>query len=215
MRVAAAILAISLVSTALPAAPDPDRKATRESGQKKDDAYILSLDDHFTSSGGDMEISDVGRTRERLAGDFLWFRRGGKTYRVGDAATLAKADALFLPMRALEPEYEDLRRKERQHDAREDELDREEELIEQDLEDLDADEEAGLAVDDNARRNLETRRDAVRSRMRDVEGEQRALESVERALDSREEALEAEAEGKLWRLIDEAIANGKAQPVPR
>ena len=215
MRVAAAILAISLVSTALPAAPDPDRKATRESGQKKDDAYILSLDDHFTSSGGDMEVSDVVRTRERLAGDFLWFRRGGKTYRVGDAATLAKADALFLPMRALEPEYEDLRRKERQHDAREDELDREEELIEQDLEDLDADEEAGLAVDDNARRNLESRRDAVRSRMRDVEGEQRALESVERALDSREEALEAEAEGKLWRLIDEAIANGKAQPVPR
>jgi hypothetical protein len=38
---------------------------------------------------------------------------------------------------------------------------------------------------------------------------------VERVLDSREEALEAEAEGKLWGLIDAAIANGTAQPVPR
>ncbi len=215
MRVAAAILAVSLVSTALPAAPNPDRKPTRESGQKKDDAYILSLDDHFTSSGWDNDVSDLVRMRDRLSGDFLWFRRNGKSYRVGDAATIAKADALFLPMRALEPEYEDLRHKERRLDAREDELDREEELIEQDLEDLDADEEAGLAVDTNARRNLETRREAVRSRMRDVEGEQRELESVERALDTREEALEAEAEGKLWRLIDEAITSGTAQPAPR
>ena len=208
MRVAAAILALSLVSTALLAAPNPDRK-------RETDAYILSLDDHFTSSGWDNDVSDLVRMRDRLAGDFLWFRRGGKTYRVGDAATIAKADALFLPMRALEPEYDDLRHKERRLDAREDELDREEELIEQDLEDLDADEEAGLAVDANARRNLETRREAVRSRMRDVEGEQRELESVERALDSREEALEAEAEGKLWRLIDEAITSGRATVAPR
>jgi hypothetical protein len=51
--------------------------------------------------------------------------------------------------------------------------------------------------------------------MRDVEGEQRQLESVERALDTREEALEAEAEGKLWRLIDEVITSGTAQPAPR
>ena len=215
MRVAAAILAVSLVSTALLAAPDPARKPTRESGQNKDDAYILSLNDQFTSSGCDTEVSDVVRMRSSRAGDFLWFRRDGKTYRVGDPATLAKADALFLPMRALEPEYDDLRHKERRLDAREDELDREEELIEQDLEDLGADEEAGLAVDENARRNLETRREAVRSRMRDVEGELRELESVERALDSREEALEAEAEGKLWRLIDEAITSGTATVAPR
>ena len=86
------------------------------------------------------------------------------------------------------------------------------ELIKQDLEDLDADEEAGLAVDENARRNLETRRDVVRSRMRDVEREQKELERVERALDAREEVLEAEAEGKLWRLLDEAIGSGVARP---
>jgi hypothetical protein len=204
MRVAAALLAASLVPSAVLASPrDPSAG----------DAYILAVGDSWTS--GAMDIDDLVKMRNRLGGDFLWFRRGGKTYRVVDAATLGKADGLFASVRALEPEFEDLRRKERQLDAREDELDREEELIEQDLEDMDADEEAGMAVDDNARRNLESRRDAVRARMKELQKEQRALESVERALDSREESLEAEAEAKLWKLIDETIASGAAKAAAR
>lgn len=197
MRLAAAVFAASLVPAGLLAGPD-----LRQPG----DAYILAVGDEWTS--GAMDLDELVRMRGRQAGDFLWFRRGGKAYRVADEATLRKADGLFAGMRALEPEFEELRRKERKLDAREEELDREEELIEQDLEDLDADEEAGLAVDESARRNLESRRETVRARMREVEKEQRQLASVERGLDQREEALETEAEAKLWKLIDEAIAGG-------
>ena len=154
MRTAAALMALSLLPGVLAAAPDP---------KKTGDAYILAVGDQWTS--GDMDLDDLVRMRGRQAGDFLWFRRGGKTYRVVDAATLGRADELFAPVRALEPEFEELRRNERRLDAREDELDREEELIEGDLEDLDADEEAGLAVDGGVRRNLETRREAVRARI--------------------------------------------------
>ncbi len=204
MRVAAAVFAASLAAAALAAVPDSPRSG---------DAYILAVGDKWMS--GDMDLDDLVKMRNRLAGDFLWFRRDGKTYRVVDAPSLARADGLFAPVRALEPEFEDLRRKERRLDDRENELDRKEEWIEQDLEDLDADEEAGIAVDGNARRNLESRRDAVRSRMQDVEKEQRQLESVERRLDAREETLEAEAEAKLWRLIDETIASGAAKLSPR
>lgn len=203
MRVAAAVFAVSLVPAGLLAVPNPPGT----------DGYILAIGDQWTS--GDMDLDDLVRMRGREAGDFLWFRRGGKTYRVVDAATLGKAQSLFAPMRALEPEFDALRRNERKLDAREDELDREEELIDQDLEDLDADEEAGLAIDPNERRNLESRREAVRERMRDLEKEQRALESVERKLDQREEALETESEAKLWKLIDETIASGVAKPVAR
>jgi hypothetical protein len=206
MRVAAAIFAVSLVAPALPAAPDPSPKSAG-------DAYILAVGDKWMS--GEMDLDELVRMRGRQAGDFLWFRRGGKTYRVVDPPTLGKADAFFAPVRALEPEFDDLRRKERRLDAKEDELDREEELIEQNLEDLDADEEGGLVVDTNVRRNLETRREAVRSRMRELEKEQRELESVERGLDVREEALEVKAETKLWRLIDETIASGLASSAPR
>ena len=202
MRVAAAVFAASLLPAGLLAGPDP-----RPAG----DAYILAIGDKWMS--GEMDLDDLVRMRGREAGDFLWFRRGGKTFRVLDAATLGKADALFAPVRALEPEFDELRGKERKLDAREDELDREEELIDQDLEDLDADEEAGLAVDETARRNLESRREAVRSRMRELQKEQRQLESVERGLDQREEALETEAEAKLWKLLDETIASGAAKPV--
>jgi hypothetical protein len=204
MRIAAAVLAASLASSALPASPDPPPTG---------DAYILAVGDRWIS--GELDLDDIARMRGRLAGDFLWFRRGGRTYRVVDAGTLAKADALFAPVRALEPELEDLRRKERRLDARETELDREEESIEEDLESLDANAEAGIAVDEDARRSLESRRDALRSRMRELEKEQRQLESVERELDAREEALEAEAERKLWRLIDEWITSGAAKAATR
>jgi hypothetical protein len=204
MRIAAAALAATLASSALLAGPEPS---------KTEDPYILAVGDRWSSSH--MDLDDLVKMRDRLAGDFLWFRRAGKTYRVLDAPTLARAEALFGPVRALEPEFDDLRRKERKLDAKENELDREEELIEEDLEDLDAHEEAGIAVDGNARQNLEARREAVRSRMRNVEKEQRQLESVERGLDTREESLEAEAEAKLRRLMDETIASGAAQQVPR
>jgi hypothetical protein len=204
VRIAAALFAASLVPTALLAVPE-DRPAG--------DAYILAVGDKWMS--GEMDLDDLVRMRGRLAGDFLWFRRGGKSYRVVDAATLGKADGLFASVRALEPEFEDLRRKERRLDAREDELDREEELIDQDLEDLDADEEAGIAIDESTRRNLESRREAVRVRMKDLAKEQRQLALVERALDTREESLEAEAEAKLWKLIDETIAGGAAKPAAR
>jgi bla regulator protein blaR1 len=203
MRVAAALFAASLIPMALPAAPK---------GQSDEDAYILAIGDQWTS--GDINVDDIVRMRTRLDGDFLWFRRNGKTYRVTDAATVGKADALFEPVRALEPELEQFRVKERRLDDRENELDREEELIEEDLEDLDADLEAGMPVDPNTRKNLESRRDAVRARMRDLEKEQRELEAVERQLDAREEKLENEAEKKLWRFIDEAIASGAAKAVP-
>ncbi len=209
MRIAAALFAASLVPTALLAVPDTSSAGTRPAG----DAYILAIGDKWMS--GAMDLDDLVRMRGRLAGDFLWFRRGGKSYRVVDAATLGKADGLFASVRALEPEFEDLRRKEKKLDAREDELDREEELIDQDLEDLDADEEAGIAIDESTRRNLESRREAVQTRVRELAKEQRALEAFDRGLDQREEALETEAEAKLWRLIDETIASGTAKPAPR
>ena len=210
MRHAAALMALSLLPGVLAAAPDPT--PTLE-GARAGDAYILAVGDKWMS--GAMDLDDLVRMRGRQAGDFLWFRRGGKTYRVLDAVTLGKAEELFAPVRALEPEFEELRRKERRLDDRENELDREEELIEEDLEDFDADEEAGLPVDGGIRRNLETRREAVRARMRELQKEQRALESVERGLDTREESLEAEAEAKLWKLIDAAIASGGAKATAR
>ncbi len=204
MRIAAALFAASLVPMALSAAPK---------GQPAGDGYILAVGDTWTSGG--MDTDDLVRMRNRLGGDFLWCRRDGKLYRMTDAAMIGRAEAFFGPVRALEPEFDELRRKERRLDDLENEIDREEEFIEEEIEDFDADREAGLPVDESSLNNLESRRDSIRARMRDVERDQKQLEAVERDLDAREEKLEAEAEKKLWRFIDEAIASGTIKPVSR
>lgn len=198
---AVSILFAGLAAPTVLAGPPPGRT----------DAYVLAVGDSWTS--GDIDLDELAGMRERLSGDFLWFRRGGTAYRVDDPAILRKAETCFEPLRALEPEMEAFRRSERLFDAKEEVLDREQDDVEQDLEDLDADEEAGLPIDPSQREELERRRDAVEPRLRELRKEQRALESVERELDAREEALEAEAEGRLWRLIDETIASGAAKKI--
>jgi hypothetical protein len=195
----AGILLTTLAAPAVPAPPPPPRN----------DAYILAVGDRWMS--GDMDLDALDLMRENVSGDFLWFRRKGSAWIVEDPAVLKKAEQCFEPLRALEPELESFRKSERALDAKEEVLDREQDEIEQDLGDLDADEEAGLPVGANTREDLEQRRARVESRKRELHREQHALESVERDLDAREEALEAEAERKLWRLIDESIAGGAAK----
>ena len=196
---AAIVLFTGLAAPAAFAVPPPPRG----------DAYVLAVGDRWMS--GDMDLDALVLMRERVSGDFLWFRRQGSAWRVDDPATLRKAEQCFEPLRALEPELERFRTSERAFDAKEDALDREQDEIEQDLEDWDADDEAGLPVAAASREALERRRGEVETRKREIRKEQRALESVERDLDAREEKLEAEAERQLWRLIDESIAGGAAK----
>lgn len=180
--------------------------------RRRGDAYVLAVGDSWTSGG--IDIDELGGMREKLPGDFLWFRRSGATWCVDDPAILEKASRCFEPLRALEPEQEALREKEENLDAKEEALDREQDAIDQDLEDLDADEDAGIVVDGSQREELERRREAMEGPRRELRAGQRELESVERELDAREEALEARAEADLWRVIDEAIASGAAKRWP-
>ncbi len=180
--------------------------------REQSDAYVLAVGDRWTS--GDIDIDELAGMRERLPGDFLWFRRAGAAYRVDDPTMLAKASRCFEPLRALEPEQAALEDREARLDAREEALDREQDEIDRDFEDLDADEEAGIAVDASERGELERRRDALDTPRRELRGRQRELDAEERKLDAREDAVEAEAEAALWRLIDETIASGAAKRWP-
>ena len=98
MRTAAAALLVLFVTAALPAAPNSHRN-------EAEDAYILAIGDTWSSGGAD--VDELVRMGKRGRGDFLWFRRAGKVYRVTDGATIAKADAFFGPLRALDPEIEE------------------------------------------------------------------------------------------------------------
>lgn len=177
---------------------------------RRADAYILAVGRGWTTS--DVDMDELAAMRDSLSGDFLWFRRAGRTWRVTDPAVLARARACFAERRALEPELEAFREREEAFDAKEDALDRERDAIDGDLESLDADEEAGLGVSDAERAGLEAQREAVEARARVLSPERREMEAAERELDAREEELEQEAEAKLWTLIDETVASGIAKP---
>jgi hypothetical protein len=78
----------------------------------------------------------------------------------------------------------------------------------------DAEEGFAPSVSSEDRRRLENRRRELESRGRELETEERSLEAEERSLDECADALE-EAEARLWRLIDRAIADGRVEDARR
>ena len=215
--VPAAVILIAGLAAA-PVAAAPGGSGSKHSPHPSDeDSYILSLGNSTTSSN--ISIDEYARLRGKRAGDFLWFRRAGKAYRIDDPATLSEARALFAPLRALEPEQEDLRRREEALDEKEQDLDRREEDTDRRMElangEDDDDDDAGPRIaptSDADRKELERRLSEIRSQQREIEADSRKLESVERSLDAREDAIEREAESKLWTLIDVAVKRGLAKP---
>jgi myosin heavy subunit len=198
------------------------------------DAYVLAMGKSCMSTNLDFDA--FARMREKRAGDFLWFRRAGKTYLIEDVATLRQANELFAPLRALEPEQQDLSRRQEELGQKEEELDRQQDEFESQMERLT--EEAGdtegdwdeeftvseqtgppseeeLAAIQKELDELRGQKDALRPRQRELETKDRELEAVERRLDAREEKLEAEAETKLWDMMDAAVRSGAAKPSPR
>jgi bla regulator protein blaR1 len=191
-----------LAAPALPAAP--------HSSARSGDAYVLVHGGATTMSGS---FGDLAALRSKHASPFLWFRRSGRRYLISDARVIARAEALFDPLRALEPEQEETSRLEAALDEEEEALDREEERLDLAREDLDDDsagsgaEAAEVAALDRGRHALDARRAELRPR-------QAAVERRERDLERREEALEREAERGLWRLLDASVADGSAVEEP-
>ncbi|HEY5849796.1 MAG TPA: M56 family metallopeptidase [Lysobacter sp.] len=63
-----------------------------KSGGSRDAYALISKDrDGITMSGSTDDLPQIQAARHSLQGDFVWFRRGGKSYVIVDAATVAKA----------------------------------------------------------------------------------------------------------------------------
>ena len=231
-----AALATSLLASRAAAAPGNSGPRHGE-GASSPDSYVLMTGESTTMTN--VSLEECERLRARRAGDFLWFRRDGKSYEIDDAATLKQARELFAPLRALEPEQEDLRRRQEALDEKERELDRQQEELERQMDRLtdgtgddeetesNGDEEFMVSEDsgpateeeraeiDRELEQLRARQEELRPRQREMDVQNRELDTVERALDAREEKLDSEAEARLWSLIDAAVKNGVARPSQR
>ncbi len=207
-------VSVVLVAGAAPAAALPGSQ--HSSHTSREDSYILAVGTNTTISNA--SIDEMVRLRGDRASNFLWFRRAGKAYLIEDPATLNEARELFAPLRALEPEQEELRRREEALDDQEGELDRREEGIDRQMDAAseDDDDEDGKVtftpLSDAEQERLGSGLREIRSRQREIQAATRELERQERELDAREDAIEREAESKLWTLIDAAVKKGVAKP---
>ena len=205
-----ALLALVLGSPVLLAGHEP---GTARKNRDRD-SYVFMHGNQWMSTN--IDLAEMRQLRRVGSGDLLWFRRGGKDYVIQDKALLQEAKGLFAPLRALDPEREEIHRRERALDHQEEELDREEEEIDRIRDSLSDDDEEGedppRLVSDEELRDLERRSRELDERKRPLREEQREIEKLERAFDLKEEELEEKAEEQLWKLLDRAVASRMAQP---
>lgn len=74
-----------------------------DSGRGPREAYALvrAGKDSMTVSGNVSDIREADKAKRSLQGDFLWFRRGDKSYVVQDPAALARIEEAWKPSEAL------------------------------------------------------------------------------------------------------------------
>jgi bla regulator protein blaR1 len=205
LPVATLVLAVSLGPAGAVVGARTARTVSYES--QDSDAYVLSLGKSCWSTNTSLE--KIQGFRKRFTGDFLWLRRGRKSFLVRDVETLRQVRPLFDPLRALEPDRAALERLRAPLERREQALDREQEALDREADYL-SDHKKDRAS--GAREDLERQRRALEERMRALEKEEKQVEALENALEEKQEALENYAEGELWRLIDSFIARGLAKP---
>jgi len=151
------------------------------------DSYVL----HFGGNRNSMmsgSLQDFLAIRGQLEGDYLWVRRGGKTYVIADRAKLAEVWDYFTPQRALRPEQKEVARQTKR-------LERESDALED-------------AGDDGHRLTH-----AEQARLEELHAQEHELARREQALDDREEELERIAERKLWQFVDRSIGDGSARAI--
>ena len=154
-----------------------------------------------------MNIEDFVAIRKARTGDFLWFRRDGKSYVVTDAAVLDAARVALRPVDELGREMKAVSDRLEPYEKREAQIDREDDRIDEAEDALDDRDDPAAEAE---RQRLEARQRELESRRRTLESEMRKVEAEERRLEEREREIERVADAAIARLADDALQRGLA-----
>lgn len=119
LALSAAVYAQAGVSSAPPVDTPPAHRTQHislQSNVAEPYAFVRGGDHGISMAGNDDDLDTVKRLQERIAGGFLWFRNGDKSYVVRDPAVLARARAAWAPLDALNREMEGYDRRMKEHD---------------------------------------------------------------------------------------------------
>ncbi|HMB58171.1 MAG TPA: M56 family metallopeptidase [Arenimonas sp.] len=146
---------------------------------------------HTTFSGNTAELAQIERLKREVAGDFLWFRHGGKAYLVRDPALVAKATQVWQPSEALSVRMEALSAQMEPHSQ-------EMEALSKQMETLDARMQPNNAALDKLNRDMEVlnrEQEALSVKMQPLADRmQNANSSEQDALSQKMDALNAQME---------------------
>lgn len=169
-------------------------------------AHALCLGQSTYVTG--MNIEDFVAIRKARTGDFLWFRRDGKSYLVTDGGVLDAARIALRPVDELGREMKAVSDRLEPYEEREAEIDREEDRIDEAEDALDDRDDPAAEAE---RQRLEARQRELESRRRRLESETREVEAEERRLEEREREIERVADAAIERLADDALQRGLAR----
>jgi hypothetical protein len=169
-------------------------------------AHALCLGQSTYVTG--MNIEDFVAIRKARTGDFLWFRRDGKSYVVTDGAVLDAARIALRPVDELGREMKAVSDRLAPYEKREAAIDREDDTVDKAEDALDDRDDAAAEAE---RQRLKARQRDVESRRRTLESEMREVEAEERRLEEREREIERVADAAIERLADDALQRGLAR----
>lgn len=190
-------------------------------------AYSYSYSDHGDTyaivrgnSGqlefsGDVHNDEIKKARSLAHGDFLWFRRGAKSYLVDDPATMAQIEALYKPMEELGRQQETLGRKQEEARVPTPDLSKEMAEINRDMAKLQA--KLGKTVSQEDLGELQSKLGDLQGKLGELQGQmgerQGKIGEMQGKLGEEQGKLAEQAERKVRAIIDESLKNGKARPV--
>ncbi|HEX8169664.1 MAG TPA: hypothetical protein VF824_03890 [Thermoanaerobaculia bacterium] len=150
-------------------------------------------------------MKSVASITDRYPGDFIWVRDARGAWLIRDAGVLAEAARAYAELDAMHPELEALEAKIRPYERRAEEVERELDEVSDSFDDED--------LPKAERTRNERRMRELEQRLREAELAYKPMERNLETLERRADALEAIAEKKLERIMQRAIADGKAERV--
>lgn len=198
----------------------------------------ISVSGNSESYGTDHPSEFVEFLQEKISGDFIWFRRDGKSYVIRDAATIKRAMDFFAAVQELDKKQEELGKQQEALGEKQEALGKEQEEIHvqipdmtEDLRKLEAELKAlGASGTQEDLGRIQEQIGELQSKLGDLQSvageeqgklgekqgalgeEQGKLGEQQGELGRRQEEVFKGASGQMKALIDDAIAKGLAKP---
>ncbi len=213
-----------------------------DSGDENDEEnFVIVSGDSSTMSGSSQDLAHAKALREKIKGDFIWFRRDGKSYVVRDEATVSEAKEFFAPQEELGAKQAQLGKKQSELGAKQAALGKKQAEVSVEVPDVSADLKK-VEKELSALSNPVTQEDLaqLQSKLAEVQAKLAALQGKageqqaglgrqqaelgarqaelgrQQAELGREQARAArEAIRNMKKLLDAALSSGRAEPEPR